>query len=707
MGNLVRRRSTTMSPVPSMMLFSFISFLAILKSEAQDQLNFVYHECNNHFGNFTPAGVYGSNLNTLLSKVYSHEEIDNGYYNFSYGQNPNKAYAIGFCRGDVKPDKCRRCLDKSAVLLRERCPLQKEAIAWFDACMLRYTNHSIFGVMVTQPNNILCNTNNVSTKVLEQFDQAVDDLLSKLSNMTVDGGGSRRNSEFFAEGDAPVQSSNTTIYALLQCTPDISKQNCTECLQSALSEISTFCDGKMGGQYLGPSCSVRYETYLFFQPIVDAPAPAPQPATDQVTTPIGEEKRNPSRTIIAIVVPMVVVIVLLAIMYNYLGARRRRRNKPIQNEGEGDDDEDEGELANDIKTDDQLLQFDFATIKFATNNFSDANKLGQGGFGIVYKGTLSDGQEIAIKRLSINSNQGETEFKNEILLTGRLQHRNLVRLLGFCFARRERLLIYEFVPNKSLDYFIFDPNIRVNLNWEIRYKIIRGIARGLLYLHEDSRLNVVHRDLKTSNILLDGELNPKISDFGMARLFEINQTEASTTTIVGTFGYMAPEYIKHGQFSIKSDVFSFGVMILEIVCGQRNSQIRDSEENAQDLLSFAWNNWRGGTVSNIVDPTLKDYSWDEIKRCIHIGLLCVQEDIADRPTMNTVLLMLHSSSFPLAEPSEPAFLMRRKSSLPMIMLSGSEQYSEVTRSSDSGSQYAQGSSIVKTPTTEPYPRSKR
>ncbi|KAH1036001.1 hypothetical protein GYH30_055798 [Glycine max] len=399
---------------------------------------------------------------------------------------------------------------------------------------------------------------------------------------------------------------------------------------------------------------------------------------------------------------MVVVIVLLAIMYNYLGARRRRRNKPIQNEGEGDDDE--GELANDIKTDDQLLQFDFATIKFATNDFSDANKLGQGGFGIVYKGTLSDGQEIAIKRLSINSNQGETEFKNEILLTGRLQHRNLVRLLGFCFARRERLLIYEFVPNKSLDYFIFDPNKRVNLNWEIRYKIIRGIARGLLYLHEDSRLNVVHRDLKTSNILLDGELNPKISDFGMARLFEINQTEASTTTIVGTFGYMAPEYIKHGQFSIKSDVFSFGVMILEIVCGQRNSQIRDSEENAQDLLSFAWNNWRGGTVSNIVDPTLKDYSWDEIKRCIHIGLLCVQEDIADRPTMNTVLLMLHSSSFPLAEPSEPAFLMRRKSSLPMIMLSGSEQYSEVTRSSDSGSQYAQGSSIVKTPTTEPYPR---
>ncbi|RDX61414.1 Cysteine-rich receptor-like protein kinase 29, partial [Mucuna pruriens] len=368
-------------------------------------------------------------------------------------------------------------------------------------------------------------------------------------------------------------------------------------------------------------------------------------------------------------------------------------------EGEGEDEGDnEAELDNDIKTD-ELLQFDFATIKVATDNFSVANKLGQGGFGIVYKGTLSNGQDIAIKRLCINSNQGEPEFKNEILLTGKLQHRNLVRLLGFCFARRERILIYEFVPNKSLDYFIFDKVNRVNLNWETRYKIIKGIARGLLYLHEDSRVQVIHRDLKSSNILLDEELNPKIADFGLARLFETNQIQAGTNTIVGTFGYMAPEYIKHGEFSVKSDVFSFGVVVLEIVCGQRNGVIHSYGENAQDLLSFAWKSWRGGTVSNIVDPTLKEYSRNEIRRCIHIGLLCVQEDIGDRPTMNSVLLMLNSSSFPLAEPSEPAFLMPSKSSLPMVMLSG-EQYSEATRSSDSGSQ----STSNKAPITEPYPR---
>uniref|UniRef100_A0A0R0EMH2 Uncharacterized protein n=1 Tax=Glycine max TaxID=3847 RepID=A0A0R0EMH2_SOYBN len=478
-----------MALIPSMMLFSFLSFLVILKSEANnDQLQFVYHYCNNEYGNITTE-TYSDNRNNLLSNMYYDKENDYGFYNSSYGQDPDKVYAIGFCRGDANLDKCRSCLEKSAVLLRERCPVQKEGIGWFDECMLRYTNHSIFGVMVTQPNNIMCNTKNApkDPRSAAGFDQVVHNLLNELRNRTTTvadpESDSSRSRKFFAEGDAPVQSSNVTIHALIQCTPDISSQNCTRCLEHAMTNI-LYCDGKRGGRYLGPSCSVRYEIYPFFEPIVHH-APPPQPAT-QVTTTTGK--------------------------------------------GEGG----EGELDNDIKID-ELLQFDFATIKFATNNFSDANKLGQGGFGIVYKGTLSDGQEIAIKRLSINSNQGETEFKNEILLTGKLQHRNLVRLLGFCFSRRERLLIYEFVPNKSLDYFIFDPNNRVNLNWERRYNIIRGIARGLLYLHEDSRLQVVHRDLKTSNILLDEELNPKISDFGMARLFEINQTQASTNTIVGTF----------------------------------------------------------------------------------------------------------------------------------------------------------------------------
>ncbi|XP_059436933.1 cysteine-rich receptor-like protein kinase 44 [Corylus avellana] len=306
----------------------------------------------------------------------------------------------------------------------------------------------------------------------------------------------------------------------------------------------------------------------------------------------------------------------------------------------------------------ESLQFNFGTIRAATDNFSDANKLGKGGFGVVYRGRLSNGQEIAVKRLSKNSGQGDIEFKNEVLLVAKLQHRNLVKLFGFCMEGNERLLIYEFVPNTSLDHYIFDPMKRVDLDWGRRYKIIGGIARGLLYLHEDSRLRIIHRDLKTGNILLEAKMNPKISDFGMARLFVLDQTEGSTNRIVGTYGYMAPEYAMFGQFLIKSDVFSFGILILEIISGQKITSFRNTQ-NMEYLLSYAWRNWREGTASNLIDPILmKGGSKAEIMRCIHIGLLCVQQNVDDRPDMASVVLMLNSDSIALRLPTEPVSFMK-------------------------------------------------
>ncbi|KAL6592656.1 hypothetical protein ACP70R_049331 [Stipagrostis hirtigluma subsp. patula] len=308
-----------------------------------------------------------------------------------------------------------------------------------------------------------------------------------------------------------------------------------------------------------------------------------------------------------------------------------------------------------------LPLMDLASILAATDNFSKANKLGEGGFGPVYRGVLSGGAEIAVKRLSARSRQGAAEFRNEVELIAKLQHRNLVRLLGWCADRDEKLLVYEYLPNRSLDAFLFDPSKSAQLGWSTRHNIILGIARGMLYLHEDSLLKVVHRDLKASNVLLDDKMSPKISDFGMAKIFEDDSDAINTGRVVGTYGYMAPEFALEGVFSVKSDVFSFGVLLLEILSGQRNGALY-LEEHQQSLIQDAWKLWTEDHAAEFMDRSLgKSYSKEEAWRCYHVGLLCVQENPDVRPTMSNVLLMLISDHMKLPEPARPPLFTRLRS----------------------------------------------
>ncbi|GJY02516.1 G-type lectin S-receptor-like serine/threonine-protein kinase [Tanacetum coccineum] len=247
-----------------------------------------------------------------------------------------------------------------------------------------------------------------------------------------------------------------------------------------------------------------------------------------------------------------------------------------------------------------LIVFSIASIMAATNDFSVDNKLGEGGFG---PGKLSDGREVAIKRLSRTSGQGLVEFKNELVLIAKLQHTHLVRVLGCCIHGVKKMLVYEYMPNKSLDFFLFDENRKGELDWGRRFNIIEGIAQGLLYLHKYSRMRVIHRDLKASNILLDESMNPKISDFGMARIFNPNETQAMTKRVVGTFGYMPPEYLIGGTFSVKSDIFSFGVLVLEIISGKKNSSFSHLDPTSS-LIGYAWKLWKQGDALELMDPSL-------------------------------------------------------------------------------------------------------
>ncbi|GJX67160.1 G-type lectin S-receptor-like serine/threonine-protein kinase [Tanacetum coccineum] len=301
-----------------------------------------------------------------------------------------------------------------------------------------------------------------------------------------------------------------------------------------------------------------------------------------------------------------------------------------------------------------IPSFSLSKISKSTNNFSITNKLGEGGFGPVYKGVLDDGQEIAVKRLSKTSRQGLDEFKNEVRCIAKLQHRNLVKLLGYCIQEDETMLIYEYMANKSLDLTIFDESQSSMLDWPQRFHIIHGIARGLLYLHQDSRLRVIHRDLKAANILLDDDMNPKISDFGLARRFKGYETEANTNKVVGTYGYIAPEYAVHGLFSVKSDVFSFGVLVLEIVSGKKNREF-SGEEHSDNLLGHAWRLYKEDRSLELVSSQFRDTCFDtDLIRSIHIGLLCVQNHAEDRPTMSSVVVMLDNEST-LPPPKQPAF----------------------------------------------------
>ncbi|KAG5400362.1 hypothetical protein IGI04_014969 [Brassica rapa subsp. trilocularis] len=552
-------RSRTMS-FPTSFFFVFLfSFLSSFRASAQSP-SLLYFFCPNTT-TYSRNSTYYNNLVTLLSFLSSsNASHSTGFQNSTAGQDPARVTGLFLCLGDVSGEVCRNCVTFAVNESLRQCPTQRDVVLYYDNCMLRYSDHNILSNLRTDGGYPLSSVITIPPDqqrsfrdlVLALMKQAATDAATSFKKL-----GARRTN--FTE----VQS----VYGLVQCTPDLSTQDCSRCLETSINQLHT---DKTGSRLLLPSCNSRYELYPFFNESIASTFQAP--LSPPVSTPsrpdAGKDERS-SVLVVAIVVPTIVIVLLLIAGYCFLAKRQKRTNEtePTFNN------------ADDITTIDSL-QLDYRTIQAATNDYSEDNKIGRGGFGEVYKGIFSNGTEVAVKRLSKSSEQGDTEFKNEVVLVAKLQHRNLVRLLGFSLEREERILVYEYVPNKSLNYFLF---------------------------------------------------------------------------VVDSSGYMSPEYAMRGQFSMKSDVYSFGVLVLEIISGRKNTSF-DETNNSHDLVTYAWRLWNNGTAVDLVDPMIVDNcNKSEVVRCIHIGLLCVQEDPIDRPALSAILVMFTSNTMTLPVPRRPGF----------------------------------------------------
>ncbi|KAF3954336.1 hypothetical protein CMV_020305 [Castanea mollissima] len=486
-----------------------------------------------------------------------------GFYNTSIGDYPNTVYGQALCRGDVNSTICQNCIQNESQEILTLCK-SEDAMIWFELCQVRYSYQIFFSLMV------------YTGKYPQNLEQKSSDpihyneVLTYLFNNISTEASYDPSKRMFATGE--IKFSTETIYGLVQCTRDMSEDNCNSCLLSAYGDFETCCFSLRGGTLLSRNCNMRFETYQFYS------------ASSLILTyPSSEVVKRKNRMVVVITgVPLLVLAVL----------KQPNRQNALLHELAGPtgvEITEDGEL---VPGSEDLHFMNLSTIRAATDDFTDSNKLGQGGFGPVYKGVL---------------------------------------------------------PNES----------RTQLDWKTCYNIIAGISKGLLYLHEDSRLKIIHRDLKPSNILLDHDMVAKISNFGMARIFGENQNTTNTTRVAGTYGYMAPEYAMEGIFSIKSDIFSFGVILLEIIIGKKNNGFFFTE-HSQTLLGFAWRLWKEGKGLEIIDPLLMESGQTiEVLKCMHIGLLCVQEDPADRPTILSVVVLLGNESVPLPEPKHPALAISR------------------------------------------------
>ncbi|XP_047319179.1 cysteine-rich receptor-like protein kinase 46 [Impatiens glandulifera] len=629
-SGLATRPSSFMSSYSSFLLSATI-FILILSSStiiADPRTVLVSKFCNKDF--LQDSAKYVRSFQKLLDPMREKMK-GNGFATGEDGDAPNRIYVLAQCMGDLSEDDCATCFIETSAHL-PGCFPHTGGRVYLDGCFMRFDNYSFFQE-TTSPQDVQICSEDVSS---EQYVNATNLLVSGLVEMAPSKEG------YDAENTPP---GIIKVYGMANCWNTLSKDQCAKCLSNASYSVLS-CLPSADGRALNAGCFLRYSSYQFANKSVN--------------------NQGHFLKFLAYILGGVGFCLLAIILGIHIGKTiYRRRQERLY----------EKEVMN-VNSSESLrsLRFKYSTLQKATEDFSPEHKIGQGGYGEVFRGVFPDGREIAIKRLFASSKHNAEEIRNEMDIISQSHHRNLVRFLGFCFAD-DNLLVYEFLANKSLDQMLFDPEKKKELDWKRRLGIIKGTAEGLEYLHKDCQVKIIHRDIKASNILLDLKCRPKISDFGLARFNDTtNQGEKERkggeetitadqeTIAAGTLGYMAPECLAGGALTDKVDVYSYGVVVLEIVCGVKNSDYYQSDyyNPLCTLVTSAWKHFQENRVVEMIDKSMEiveeSPEKEEVVRVVQMGLLCTQESPSQRPSMTNVVQMLRQREMELPTPSRPPFL---------------------------------------------------
>ncbi|XP_062202235.1 L-type lectin-domain containing receptor kinase IX.1-like [Phragmites australis] len=629
--------------VSRLLLVAVLGSLCVVANGQDDKIMRPFNPYCSTTDNYTDGSQYKKNLDQLLAALPAAAGDNGWFYNGSAGAGADQVFGLLMCFADRNETQCRDCLAGAPAGITRVCPGSRNVNAAYDACVLRYSAAPLpattdFGVAFIVE----------VTGVPVTSDAVRKAWVPLMSNLT----GGVALSPLLLSNDTTPYSSSQDMYGLAQCTRDLNARECIRCISSYVNMLGDQFPNNTGGAIKGYSCYLIYQVGALDITLPPAPAPAPPPPPQP-----APGSSLPSRTglVIGLSVASVSFLIILGVSMWLLLRRRRKQAKILkeameQELGEGGFFDDEPEMEDEFEKGTGPKRFRYGELAVATGNFADDRKLGEGGFGSVYRGFLKEmNLHVAIKRVSKGSKQGKKEYASEVRIISRLRHRNLVQLIGWCHGGGELLLVYELMPNGSLDTHLYSASNDA-LPWPLRHEIVLGLGSALLYLHQEWEQCVVHRDIKPSNVMLDASFNAKLGDFGLARLVDHGRG-SHTTVLAGTMGYMDPECMITGRANAESDVYSFGVVLLEIACGRR-PLVAHQGEDVIHLMQWVWESYGRGTILGAADARLKgEFDVREMETVMVVGLWCAHPDRSLRPSIRQAVGVLRLEA-PL--PSLPA-----------------------------------------------------